>query len=161
MPWGIVIPADESAPLSFQLFHQHADYSEEIGGYFEAVDLESPAASFYVHGEGKIIGLPMNRRASLLIWLHNEAFRGRDVMCGTVVLIGQPDEDGETTDVPPFYIDMLLKHEVFRIEVETLGEPGVWNGNQARYDDWVKAYNAALSLSERWTLVTDIRVTAA
>lgn len=162
MPWGIYIPADESKVLEFRLFGQLNEYQEAVGGWVECIDLETPPATFFVNEEGKIQNLPQNRRATLALWLHNRGMHGRDVLCGNAVLIGQPDdEEGETQDIPDELVAILMRTDSYKLEVETMDAPGVWNGNQARYGNWVDAYNAALGLYERWTLATNVRVLAA
>lgn len=158
MPWGIVIPADEEAPIEFRLFGQLTDYQEAVGGWFEAVDLDDISASFFVNEEGKVIGLPQNRRATLLWWVNHRAMHGRDVIMGDTVLIGLPDDEGDTQDVPGALVALLMKTDHYKYEVQTLDSPDSWHGNQARYDDYFKACNAALALSERWALVSNIRV---
>lgn len=162
MPWGILIPANEEAPLEFRLFGQLIDYQEAVGGWIEAIDIETPPATFYVNEEGKIRNLPQNRRATLMLWATHRATHGREVLVGNAVLIGLPDDiEGDTQDVPDELVTLLLKTEVYKYEVETAEEAGKWYGNQARFDNYFEACNAALGLYERWTLATSVRVLAA
>lgn len=161
MPLAIVIPADEDQPLESRLLQSLDDYYEVVGGLFEAVDTEEPHASFFVNEEGKLIDLPLNRRATLLWWGTTRAARNADVLMGDVLIVGPPDDEGETTDVPAEVLEMLFPSSEFRVEVETLDTPGAWNGNQARYSTCFDAWNAAFSLMERWMAVTDIRIVAA
>lgn len=158
MPVGILIPVSEAEPIVRQDFRGLEDYQAAVGGNIEAIDFVNPAASFFVNEEGKLIRLEMNRRATLMLWLHNPAFRGQDVIMGPAVLIGQPDSEGDTTDAPQELDDLIFDTISYRVMVETIGEPDNWVGNQARYDNWVDAYNAALSLAERWTLVNQVKV---
>lgn len=160
MPWGIVIRADEEAPLEFRLFGQYTEYQEAVGGYFQSVDIDTVEASFFVNEEGKIHNLPMNRRATLALWLYNTAFRGADVLCGDVVLIGQPDDEGETLDVPDALVTLLMKTEIYKYEVETVERADKWYGNQSTFNNYFEACNAALGLLERWTLANNVRVLA-
>lgn len=161
MPWGIYIPADEAAPLEFRLFGQVTEYQEAVGGWFECIDLPDPAATFFVNEEGKVINLPLNRRATLLWWANYQPARGVDAFMGDVVLLGQPDEDGDTQDVPAELVTLLMKSDLYRYEVETVDKEGKWYGNQSRFDNYFDAANAALGLLDRWMLATDIRVVAA
>jgi hypothetical protein len=161
MPWGIVIPAEESAPLEFRLFGPYTDYQGAVGGYFQAIDADSVGASFMMNEDGKNLEMPMNRRATLMLWMVNRAFYQADVLNGDVVLIGMPDDEGETLDVPDALVTLLMKTEIYKYEVETHERAGKWYGNQSRFDNYFEACNYALGLLERWILAADVRVVAA
>jgi hypothetical protein len=161
MPWGIVIKADESAPLEFRLFDQLTEYQETVGGHIEAVDLWEELASFYVNEEGKNQGLEMNRRATLLWWVTTHNARNVDVITGDCILIGQPDEEGETQDVPSKWVKLLMKTDLYKYEVETLERDESWYGNARTFADYFDACNAALDLLRRWVLAQNVRVVAA
>lgn len=161
MPNGIVIPVDEEAPIFRKELNDFTDYQAAIGGYFQVIDLSNPEASLYVDEEGKVKHLEMNRRATLLMWLHNPAFRGRDVVCGQALLIGPADDEGETQGVPQALDDLLFDTLSYRVEVQTVDSADAWNGNQARYNNWVDAYNAGLRLADRWLAVENVRIVPA
>lgn len=160
MPWGIVIPADEEAPLEFRLFGQITEYQEVVEGWFQCIDIENPAASFFVNEEGKVHNLPLNRRATLMWWAHMPAARNVDAFMGNVIVMGIPDDEGDTQDVPSELVTLLMKTEIYKYEVETVERPGKWYGNQTTFDNYFNACNAALGLLDRWTLATDVRVLA-
>ena len=61
--------------------------------------------SLWVNDNGKIEGLPLNRRATMFLWASASNWRNQDVMMGDVVITGQADESGETTGIP----DELLR----------------------------------------------------
>jgi hypothetical protein len=161
MPTGIVIPVDESVPIFRKEFEAFTDYQETIGGYFRPIDIQSPEATMYVDEEGKLKHSDVNRRATILAWLHNPAFRGRDVLCGPVVIIGPPDRDGISTDVPQSLDDLLFDTISYKFEVQTSDDATAWNSNQRRYTTWIDAYNDALAMAERWFAVEAIRVVPA
>lgn len=161
MPRGVIIPEDEADPITVGDFARLKDYHEAIHGYIEIADLSDPDASIYFDEEGKLKSLKLNRRATLLLWMHNPAFRNRDVIVGNAVVVGQPDYDGETTDIPQELEERLLGTNVYKIEVQTTGDGDKWNSNQRQYDSWVDAYNDGLSLAERWLAVEAVRVVAA
>jgi len=160
MPWGIYIPADEAAPIEFRLFGQITEYQEAVGGWFECIDLDEPAATFFVNEEGKVTNLPLNRRATLMWWANYRAARNVDAFMGNVILMGKPDEDGDTQDVPGELVTLLMKTDLYKYEVETIEKQGKWYGNQRTFDNYFEACNAALGLLERWTLANDVRVVA-
>lgn len=161
VPRGIVIPDDEAEVCFIQNFTDYKQYQNTIGGYFQVIDLTDPECSLFMDEDGKLKSLPMNRRATLLMWMHNPQFRGFDVVCGTAVLIGQPDHNGDTQDIPQELCNLLLDTKSYRYEVQVLNDPLSWVGNQAVYDNWVDAYNAALGLAQRWLLVDKVRVVPA
>lgn len=70
-----------------------------VGGTFDVITSSTGETSFWVHDEGKLIGLPMNPAATVLLWEMNKAFMGRDFLSGTVLITGGADDDGETLGV--------------------------------------------------------------
>lgn len=160
MPWGIYIPADEAAPLEFRLFGQISEYQEAVGGYFQCVDIDAPAATFFVNEDGKVISLPLNRRATLAWWMLYSPARDVDAFMGNVIILGQPDDEGDTQDVPAELVTLLMKTDLYKYEVRTVDRDDKWYGNMSTFDDYFEACNAALSLLGRWTLANDVRVVA-
>jgi hypothetical protein len=49
-------------------------YQQVVNGLFDVVDLEPPSSSLFFNDEGKLMGLPVNSRGSLLLWVHNTRF---------------------------------------------------------------------------------------
>ncbi len=158
---GIFIPTDDEQPLEIREFDGLHDYQQAVGGLIEAMDIDRPSATLFINEEGKIHGLERNRRATLILWLHLTRWRGADVLAGDVVVIGQPDDEGETQDVPQELVDLLFNTENYKVEVNTLDDLTAWNGNQRRYSDWMQAYMAGLSLADRWYAVNHVRVVPA
>jgi hypothetical protein len=159
---GILMPVDQFAPISVVEFDQ-SDYTQItklIGGTFGVTDTLRPDASVWYHDEGKILGLPVNRRASLFLWVHRTEFRGYDALMGDVLILGPADDEGNTTSVPDELVELLFNTKEYRYLVQTSGDDS-WNGNGVTYDNWVDAYNGGLSLAERWTLVEHVKVVAA
>lgn len=156
---SIVIPSGEEYELrSDEIGSSNLpDYQRRVGGLIEHVGFSQPAASLYVNEEGKINELPMNRRATLLVWMHNPAFRYRDVIVGDALLTGPADEHGRDTNVPDELSHALFEAKRFRAEVQVHGEAG-WHGNDRRFNNWVDAYSYVLDLGRRWTRVEDVRV---
>jgi len=153
------LPADEELALGQdKLGASHLpEYQRIIGGLIEHVALETPPAAMYVNEEGKIHGLPLNRRATLLLWMHNPAFRYADIVVGDALLTGPADGHGYDTNVPDELVQTLFAARRFRAEVQVHGESG-WHGNARRFDNWASAYSYVLDLGRRWTSVEDVRV---
>ncbi|SIC59005.1 DUF3846 domain-containing protein [Mycobacteroides abscessus] len=160
---GILIPADELQDIKTVEIDSASDVAIQahVGGTFGVTDLFNPAASLHWNDDGRMLGLPLNRRATLMLWVHHSAFRGHDALLGDVLLLGPADEEtGDSLPVPD-ELDRLLFHtDQYRYLVKTIGEKS-WNGNGVTYDNWVDAYNGALSLAKRWTLVEEVTVVAA
>ena len=49
--------------------------------------------------EGKLRGLPVNKRASMFIHDKGARVQTHDFIVGNMVVVGAPDENGEDTDV--------------------------------------------------------------
>ncbi|WP_301540648.1 DUF3846 domain-containing protein [Glutamicibacter halophytocola] len=158
---GIYIPVDESLPIELREFNGLEDYMNAVDGLIEAVDIDRPDATMFVNEEGKIHGLDVNRRACLLLWVHNSRYRGLGSIEGNVVLVGQPDDEGNTLSVPEELEALLLRTHVYQYQITTINEPGTWYGNQRVFEDWVEAYKAALYKSQTWALVDEVRVVPA
>lgn len=156
---SIVIPADEeSAMRQAEIGASHlADYQAITGGLIEHIELQNPLSSLYINEEGKLLELPVNRRATLLLWMHNPAFRMRDLIVGDALLVGPADSEGYDTNVPDALTATLFEAKRFRTEVQVHGEDG-WHGNDLHFDNWVNAYSYVLDLERRWTQVRDVRV---
>lgn len=157
MPTGILIPVDEDQDIQIVEVATFNEYQALIGGFFQVIDLENPESSLYMDEEGKIKQLPVNRRATLLMWAHRSVFRERDVVCGPALLIGSPDGRGDTQDIPDRLMSLLTGTSRFKYQVKTINDDE-WTGNAVTFTDWVEAYNAALSLASRWLLVTEVQV---
>lgn len=161
MVTGVIIPADETLALSQQEFNDLHDYQRAVGGLIEAIDLDSPAMTFFANDEAKLIGLPINRRATILWWLHSPHVYGYDVLAGDAVLVGQPDLHGDTQSAPAEFISLLMDTPAYKVEVQTSGPDTPWCGNGRRFEDYFSAAIYAADLGHRWTQVTRVRVVAA
>lgn len=163
MPLGIVIPTDRDEPIYTREFNGLSDYQEVIGGLIEPIDLPQPyPATMYVDEEGRLKNLELNARASLIVMAHNPLylFRGINVL-GPAVIVGEPDEEGETQDVPPDLVQLLTLDSEYKVLFQTSDDPEAWNGNLRRFTDVAEAYEHGINLAYRWHAVERIRVVAA
>ena len=158
MPKGIFIPADELEPLELREFIGLSDYQKAVAGWIEPIDLDVLNATFFTNEEAKIIGLPINRRATLMWWLCSPHMRHRDSIGGNVCLIGQPDEEGDTQDAPDEVFKLLLKTKSFRAMFQTADDPEAFNGNQWRFPNYFEAVNYALVKFDQWAAVERCKV---
>lgn len=75
-----------------------------VGGSIEGVF--GDGYTMYVHGEGFIIGLPFNRKATEFV---NRGTNADVVLYGTVVILGPGDEAGNDTSVREHVINHFTK----------------------------------------------------
>lgn len=163
MPLGIVVPVDRNEPIYTREFNGLSDYQEVVGGLIEPIDLPQPhPATMYVNEEGRLLKLEFNARASLIVMAHNQQylFRGINVV-GPAVIVGEPDEEGETQDVPPDLVQLLTVESEYKVLFQTADDPEAWNGNLRRFTDVTEAYEHGINIAYRWHAVERIRVVAA
>lgn len=106
----IVFPADGLAEVR-EISQDLANLQKIVGGYIEAVstsydDAGVPQAIFWLNEEGKLKRLRPNGRATALWWALEGGPTG-DHFCGTVILSGGNDGEGDMLPVPQVFIDRL------------------------------------------------------
>lgn len=160
---GIYFPCDEDKPAELVTVDQ-SDYrniQKYTSGPFGAFDAFRPSCSIFYSDEGKIYNLPLNRKASLFLWVHRTEFRNYDALLGDVLILGPADEEtGESQSVPDELVELIFNTTEYKYMVKVTGESG-WHGNGRRYDNWIDAYNDALALATRWLKVEHCKVVAA
>jgi len=103
MPKAMIIPADETQPVRFETICDLKDMQAIVGGWIEMVPLTLNLAgtqhevSLFCNEEGKLQGLPLNRRATQMA---GKNLRPGDYLAGDVFLTGVQDENGDETDCP-------------------------------------------------------------
>jgi hypothetical protein len=159
MPTAIVIPVDPKQSIRQEELHNNDldAYRRIVGGNLEVLNLDRPPATMYLNDEGKLLGMPVNQRATALLWVHNSAFRGHDVIVGPAFIVGPPDRQGDDTDVPEDLVDLLLHSRRYRVQVRIEGS-GQWSSNREVFADWFKAYVHAVQLTRLSTAVEEVRV---
>src|SRR3984885_6254595 len=142
---SIVIPADDEIPVrQHQLLAAGLQERQQlVGGHIESIYLRDPAARLYCNEEGKGLELPMNKRATLLLWAHSPAFRYRDTIVGDTLLVGPVGKYSIDTSAPDEYVERLFEARQFRVEVQVPGNRR-WHDQGVRYDQWMTAYEHAL-----------------
>lgn len=158
---AIQIPQDEERPLYKVAVEGLSGMQAAVGGYIEILDLGPLTASLVVNEEGKLEKLPINRRATLLFWLLFPSVRHHDVIVGDVLIVGHPDKEGNTTDVPANVVDLLFETKSFKAEFQTYDDANKFNGNRMRFEDYFVAANYALGKAESWSAVQRCRVVPA
>lgn len=157
----IVIPQDEEQPLDVREVNGLGDMQAIVGGLIEPIDIDRPSATIMVNEEGLILDLPVNRRASLLLWVGNSRYRGLSAVRGDAFVIGLPDDEGDSTDVPEELENLLTKVTEFKYLVTVIGDPDTWCGNQRRFTDVWDTHNAALIKASQWALCDEVKIVPA
>lgn len=100
----LVVPDDESLPIkTVDIDGSLESFQVLVGGYIEGIGGQGWSA--YVDEEGRIKNRPVNHRASIMA--KRMGWR-EEYLCGTTVFIGEVDDEGNDTDVPPFVIKQAL-----------------------------------------------------
>ncbi len=176
---GIYLPADDRKDLVVRDFGGVSDYARSVDGYIEAADVPELGVTIYVNDEGLLRRLPFNSRASFLWWCNEPAAR-ESLLVGDAVIVGWPDADGESTDVPEAVLRLLTAQEEHGIIVRldrgpardvdpqsslaqvvlplAAGEPSVLMSS-ARFASYFNALAWAVVLQRRWPNAARIGVT--
>jgi hypothetical protein len=156
---SIVIPAMDEEPLrQSQLAVANLDdYQKVVGGIVQAIDLERPPMRLYCNEEGKLHELPLNRRATVLLWGHNQSFRFRDQIVGDAFLVGPMGQRGLDANVPDEFVQFLFEAKTLQVDVLLEGNPD-WQPSEVKFDNWLEAYAYALSMTHNWREAQDFRI---
>ena len=157
---GVIIPHDEDLALCQKSFGDLADYQKGVGGYIEEINIHAPRMTMFANEEGKILGLPTNRRATVIWWLHTPGARHRDVLRGDVVLIGPANAKGESLSIPHAIISLLFQTETYKVEVQASNEKNAWSTDNRTLDDYFMAATYGLCLADRLDGTERIRLVA-
>lgn len=157
MSIGIHIPLDERRPMEPRTFTDLEDYQDAVGGHIEAIEAGWEHMSFFANTDAKLVGLGINRRATLLWWLHMAPIRNRDLLAGDVVMVGPADTSGATKSVPCTIQRLLFTPSTYVVEVRVTGSDK-WHRNPQSFENYFDAALWALELDELRREVIDIRV---
>jgi hypothetical protein len=157
MAIGILFPQDDEQPLAPRDLNSLGDYQAAVGGTIESIDAGVEGTAFFANDEAKLIGLPINRRATLFWWLHMPSARHQDVLAGDVVLVGPSDRKGATLDVPTSLQQLLFASSSFHVELAVAGVDG-WHIVAPSLLDYFDGAALALDLANQWPHVEGVRV---
>lgn len=146
MVQGIIIPADNTAPLRTAALDSLEDYTRAVGGWFEAVDIPGLGVTMYVNEEGLIRDLPFNRRATFLWRFHVPQARDARLV-GDVAVVGLTDDEGESTELPSELGRRLMEPGAYRVRTREHAED-VWHEEPIDRDDYVETVIWAALLQE-------------
>lgn len=144
---GLIIPAEGSAPIEERNLERLEEYQAAVGGWIEAVDIPSfGPITMYVNENGIAERLKPNLRATFLWWFHAPHVREHSALFGDVALVGYPDQDGATTDVPEEVLNLLTASTPHIVSM--LLEDGSWyRARNVNRDYWEAVLWAMIKLS--------------
>ena len=151
------IPTESEEPITALEVHQLEDYQAAVGGWIEPVDIPELGITIYVPEEGLILGLPLNSRATFLWWYFVSQVRQKAMLVGPALVVGLPDRNGDSTDVPTEIAERFLNPGKWCVEVKLQGETD-WMQIPVTYTDYFEALVWAMAGLERWTTAEDVRV---
>jgi len=156
---AIVIPVDLQQPIRQQQLNEHDldAYRQLVGGHLEVINLDRPPASLYFNEEGKLLELPVNIRATTILWAHHSAFRGKDAIMGPALIVGPVDRHGDDQTAPPDLIDLLFHTTRYRVQVQTQDDNS-WRSNGRVFTDCFEAYAYGVHLAQSRSLVSEVRI---
>lgn len=79
-----------------------------VGGYIEFTELDRLNASIVSNEEGRLQQLELNFAATSLLYLHSPEQLGHAMLVGTCFIVGQADDEGNSTSVPPMLVKLLV-----------------------------------------------------
>lgn len=113
-----VIPADTAQPIRFEEAEPTLEtWQGVVGGYIESVTVHEGGAKdfpiragvrLFINEEGKLNGLPFNRRATLLAYV-GKGISANDALVGDVAVYGGVDGNGDCTGLKQPQMDLLLQ----------------------------------------------------
>ncbi len=147
---GVHVPARITHPITVREFRELADYQSSVGGMIEAVDIPLLGVTTYVNEEGLLRGLEFNPRATFLWWYHVVEARQKAMLVGDAVIVGWPDAEGNSTDLPNDLLAVFTQPGDFWLEAQW--KPGdEWDRVEPPmpYRDYFDALVWALILVEK------------
>lgn len=145
MVQGLYVPADPAAPVERREYRQLEDYQAAVSGWIEVVDIPPLNITLYVNENGLAERLPFNGRATFLWWYQMAHVRKQAALVGDVAIVGYPNIDGDSTDVPEDVMDLLTEQVPHVVSMKVGGE---WFRNRTvNRDYWEAIYWAMIKLS--------------
>lgn len=115
---GIYVPSDVNARLAARELNNLKDYQQAVDGWIEAVDVPDLGVTIYVNEEGLLRHFDFNSRATFRWWHYVPAARQQAMLVGNAVIVGMPDKNGESTDVPEAAFRLLMQHSRYAVVLQ-------------------------------------------
>lgn len=157
MPKGIVIRADMKASPEFRDFGNRADLEAVAGAPVKVVPIPQLEVVVIANARGNHHQLPVNTYATLLWWFWAPVLRRKVVLLGDVVLIGEPDPDGQPTNIPASFAGDVLSQHGHRVKLKVTGEKG-WYRTETVAKNYFDAIVVAFDLLDNWPEAVAARI---
>ena len=154
----LLIPHDEAKPVKVIDVRTINEAMGAVSGPLERLCLGPRAEELFVNEHAIKLHIPVNRRATVLMWLWWPASRPAAHVCGDALLTGGVDKIGMPLPLDPDKIDLITKHDTYCAEFETVEAPSIYTANRRHWPDYFTAAAHAVKTARDWTLVTDARV---
>lgn len=147
MVQGIIIPADDKAPLRAATFEMPEDFDRAVDEWAEAVHIPHVGVRMHLNLEGSNRQLSYNRRATFLWWFYIPGVRGEARLLGDIVLVGLAHNEEESADLTIEIRRQLLEPGVYRVRSRERGG-GRWHEEPIDRDDYLETVIWATLLME-------------
>jgi hypothetical protein len=141
----IVIPHNQTLPLTKTELVSVDDFETVIGGRVENIYIRESTILMYTNGGGKARHLPVNKRATALWWLLDADMNGVNTIVGDVVVVGTLGRNF-ATNIPSAFVDLVMKAKQYRVLVRLTEAPSNWLEIPAKFDDYFDAAIYAVKL---------------
>lgn len=152
---GLLIPADAAAPIQELTFTGADGYRAVIGDWTNDVWLERLSIAIHVDHNGIAEGLPLNIRASRLMWADRPDLIDRVKLYGDALLVGDDGSGGEA-DVPEAVRRDLTEPGDYAVLLRVAGQP--WEFRSDGHEHYLDAVTTGLVLMQCWPEAEDMRV---
>lgn len=136
MVQGILIPADNTAPLRTAALDSLEDYQRAVGGWFEAVDIPDLGITMRSTRTDSSATCPSTGAPHSLWRFHVPQARDARLV-GDVELVGLTDDEGVNTALPNELARRLLEPGTYRVRTRELGR-NRWHEEPIDRDDYVE-----------------------
>lgn len=160
---GLLIPQDAGKKVT-KVEYDNGDLATiqgYVGGNVGVTDLDEVKTSLWYHDEGKLIELPINYRATFMLFVYRPEFAmAGDPIVGDVLVTGVPDDEGDTTSVPDELVKLLFETKRYHVKWNFIGES---QGHRQTivFTDWPTAFEYAYQLARREPKIENVRVVPA
>lgn len=103
------IAIDPNGTVRSVLLTSLEDMQRQVGGWIELINFGTTGHFAYLNEEGKLENLPPNILATHLCAKYGVGLALTDYICGTLLVVGPPDSEGNDTSISPELAQELLQ----------------------------------------------------
>lgn len=160
---GFLIPQDAGEPMTKVEFDRRDINVMQgyVGGNFDVTDLAEVKTSLWFNDEGKLLEMPINYRATFLLFVYRPEFaQAGDPIVGPVLVTGMPNASGDTKGVPDEMVTLLFETDRYHVKWNFIGEKES-HRQTIVFTDWPTAFEYAYQLARREPGIENVRVVPA